>query len=229
MGMAMFFLAISGAAPVPPDLHRYQTAGVDLFDPVYMLFVIFHRVHAVEWKGGEESISGNGFPHLGDRRGHLIAQKMSPQSGFGALRILEFNDANSLNRFLPHAEEPGRHLRDHVVVIRLQEFRVPPLTGAGKGIPSLGRPGSRNHGGLADGSKRHPAAVKRHRDPNHRPLVASPIQGDGSGDLFIVFFRFARRSVRKTETKPIKPAFGFSNPIFQVAVRDLSGLGLLPG
>jgi len=86
------------------------------------------------------------------------------EAGLGALRVLELDDLDALDRLLAHAEEPGGHLRDHVGVVRVQVRRVPPLAGAGEGVPDAAGVGLADHRRRAHRAVGHPAAVPRHVD-----------------------------------------------------------------
>ena len=91
--------------------------GIDLFDPVHMFLVVFHRVNAVERERREKRGSHHRLPHPGHRRGHLIPQEMPPQSGLGALGVFEFHDPDPLDRLFPHPEKPGGDLGDHMIIV----------------------------------------------------------------------------------------------------------------
>ena len=70
----------------------------------------------------------------GPRGRHLVAEEMSAETGFCALRIFEFHDPDPLERLFSDAEETRRHLRDDVIIVRDQFFRVSAFTGTAEGI-----------------------------------------------------------------------------------------------
>ena len=114
--------------------------GLIVLDPVEVLLVVLHRVDAVERERREEGVPRHRLAHPRHVGRVLVAEQVAAEAGLGALRVLELHDRRPLDRLLAHAEEAGRDLGDHVVVIGLQAVRVAALAGAGERIPGSCRP-----------------------------------------------------------------------------------------
>ena len=74
----------------------------------------------------------------------LVPQQMAAEARLGALGVLEFHHAHPLDGVLPHAEQPGGHLGDHVIVIGGKVFGIAALAGAAEGVPARSRRGARD-------------------------------------------------------------------------------------
>jgi len=152
---------------------------------------------------------------------------MSAEAGFCPLGILELNDLYPLDCFLADSEEARGDLGDHVVIVRRKELRVAAFAGAGEGVPDRCIVRLGNHGGQADGSERHTAAVNRGGDGHLGPSVVSPVQIDFRRDIRLVDLRWIGG-----EFKPqlIEAAAGVAHVVFNVgSCRRITGLGHDPG
>ena len=122
-------------------LHAHQALAVGFLDPIHVLLVVFHAVHAVKGERAEKRVARHRLAHARHGGGVLVAQKVPAQAGLGALSVFELDDAHALDGILADAEEASGHLCDHVVVIGPQAVVISALAGAGKRIPRHGRPG----------------------------------------------------------------------------------------
>ena len=165
-----------------------RAARIHFLDPVKMLFVVLHAVHAVKWKRAEQSIAGDGAAHPRDCRSIFVTQKMPPKTGLGALGILEFDDPHPLDRFLAHSEKTGCDLRNHVVIIRDEAVGIPAFAGAAEGVPGCGGAGLGKNGMDADRPEAHPPAIDGNIDMDLRPAIPALIQikpGVDIGNLIV--------------------------------------------
>ena len=189
--------------------------------------MVFDRIDAVERERREQRRADNGLAHGRDRGRVLVAQKMAAQPRLGALGVFEFNDARALDGLFPHAEKPGGHLRDHVVFIRDEAFRVSSLAGAAEGVPGLCGPDLGQLGPDIGGTERHAAAVPGHIDRYFRPRVIFPfVKKQFRGDVFAP--QPGRDFFREHETKPVKPAARIADLAFQMRRRFVACFGHEP-
>ena len=156
-------------------LTETRPRGVDLFDPVDVFFMVFHRINAVEGKGREQRGTGYGLAHGGHGRGDLIAQQMTAQTGFGPLGVFEFDHGHPFDGVFPDPEQTGGHLGDDVVLMGDQGLGEAALAGAAETAPGGIGPDPGQHGVDADGTKGHAPAVNRDADILSRAAVLAAV------------------------------------------------------
>ena len=183
------------------------------------------RVDAVERERREQGIARHRLAHAGHRRGVLVAEQVAAEARLGALRVLELDDRHALDGFLAHAEQPRRHLGDHVVVVGLQAVEVAALAGAGEGVPGHRGAGLAEDGVDADRPERHAAAVHREVDVDLRPAIVAAVQIQARVDLFAP----DRSPCSAPWTSKVEAGCGRSRrPMRRAGIPDAGG-GRMPG
>ncbi len=141
------------------DLGREQGPRIDVRHPVEMFLVVFHRIDAVEGEGREERDPHDRFAQGRHAGRVLVAQQVAAQAGLRPLGILELDDPRPLDRLLADAEQPGGHLRDHVVLVGDEPVGIAALAGAGEAVEGLGDAGLAQQHADVGRTERHAAAV----------------------------------------------------------------------
>src|SRR5436309_8075371 len=129
-----------------------------------MLFVILHRIHAVEWKGRVETGEHGRFSHLRNFRCHLVGEKVTAQSRLRALSILELDNRCVLYRLFSDAEHSCGNLSNHVVPVGHNLIWVTTFTCRSKSFKFPCGSGPSNHDVETDRSEGHSPAIDRYRD-----------------------------------------------------------------
>src|SRR5664279_1365282 len=129
---------------------------------------------------------------------------MSAQAWFCTLRIFEFHYPHPLERFLADAEKTCCHLRDHMIVVGDQLFRVSAFSRATEGIERSSSLDTGKHGNNTDRAEGHAAEIERNRNSNSRPGIPGPVKFNGRGYFLIRNFRHFLPGEDKTEL--IEPA-----------------------
>ena len=113
VGMGLGHPGGHGAHPdLGHQLHRDACPGIDVLQVVDELGQIFNRVDVVMRRRGDEPHARGGVAHSGDLLTDLVAGKLAPLAGLGALGHLDL-DVVGIDQVLGgDAEAPGGHLLD---------------------------------------------------------------------------------------------------------------------
>ncbi len=205
--------------------------------------MVLDAVDAVEGEGAEQRVAGHGLAHAGHRGSVLVAQEVAAQTGLGALGVLELHDAHPLDGLLAHAEEPGGHLGDHVVVVGPEAVVIAALAGAGEAVPGR-RPRGPWRGWCGCSPSRSscrrrtrgcrcaPAAGRRRSWLRSRLVSMSAASvGDAAstGGRQLVGTLAEDLGQFELEAQPVEPAARGAEPAFEMRRRGMPGGGLMPG
>ncbi len=189
--------------------------------------MVFDRIDAVEGERREQRRPHHGLAHGGDGGGVLAAKQMPAQAGLCALSVFEFNDARALDGLFAHAEKPGGDLRDHVVFVGDEPFRVSALAGAAERVPGLCGPDLGELGPDVRRAERHASAVPGDVDGYFGPRIVFPFVKKQLGvDVFAT--EVGGDLFGEHETQPVEPAAGIADLAFEIRRRLVAGFGHEP-